>query len=86
MNAEETWKESEQKKIHSLPESYITTAKSSLPWKSGRHVEQEASPLLSLMELPDPSRSISTSTHEPETKQKQKTFTITADIIALNLV
>lgn len=40
--------------------------KSPLPRKSGRHVQQDAPPLLPLMELPDPRRSVSASTHKPD--------------------
>lgn len=36
------------------------------PWQSGRHVEQETPPLLSLVELPDSRRSVAASTHKPE--------------------
>jgi len=57
--------------IYTKNAHWCTTANCSLPWKSGRHVEQDAPPLLTQMKLPDPSRSISASTHKPETGQRQ---------------
>lgn len=43
-----------------------------LPWKRGRHVEQDAPPLLSLMQLPDPRCPITTSAHKPEPREWQQ--------------
>lgn len=66
---------SRKTQIYTKKTSFITTTTLvSLPRKSGRHVEQDAPPLLPQMELPDPCCPISTSTHKPETGQRQKHF------------
>lgn len=48
-----------------------------LPWKSGGHVEQDAPPLLPLVELPDARRAIPTPTHEPEAGKAAKVTLLT---------
>lgn len=50
----------------SCTDSHTRAGRATLPWKSGGHVQQDAPPLLPLMELPDPRRSISASTHKPD--------------------
>lgn len=50
-----------------FPPQSIEDRREGLPGECGGHFEQDGLPLLSMMELPDPSGPVLTSTHKPET-------------------